>query len=601
MNNPFKNGRVYCGWLRESDIGKRVSVCGWVARARDLGGLIFVDVRDREGIAQCVFDQTANGSLFEKAMTLKSEYTVSITGTVRMRSSINDKIPTGRVEMLAEEVEIFTRSETTPFEILDDVSVNDALRLKYRYLDLRRPSLQRALAMRHRVTQIARNYFDQQGFLEIETPILTKSTPEGARDYLVPSRVHPGEFYALPQSPQQYKQLLMLSGVDRYIQIARCFRDEDLRYDRQPEFTQIDLEMSFVDIDDVLEVNEGFLQRLFKEVKGIDLSLPLPRLTYKEAMRRFGSDKPDLRFGMELCDLTGLAADCGFSVFESAAQSGGIVTAICAKGAGDTLSRKEIDALGEYVKTYKAKGLAWIKLTSKGEMSSSFAKFLTPEKLEAIKNAVGAEPGDLILCVADSDIELAQNALGSLRCHVAKKLDIIPQDAYNLLWVVDFPLFEYGQDDEGNGRLYAKHHPFTAPMDEDLELFATRPQDMRAKAYDIVMNGTELGGGSIRIHDSGVQQQMFTALGFTKEDTQERFGHMLNAFKYGAPPHGGLAYGLDRLVMWMAGTDNIRDVIAFPKVQNASDLMMDCPSPVEDKQLHELSIKLDLRKKESEE
>ena len=594
MNNPFKNGRVYCGSIREEDIGKRVTVCGWVARARDIGGLIFVDMRDRMGIAQCVFDQTENGELFDKARSLRSEYTAAITGTVRMRSSINDKIPTGKVEILAEEVKIFSASETTPFEILDDVNVNDALRLKYRYLDLRRPSLQNTIALRHRMTQVIRNYFDEQGFLEIETPILTKSTPEGARDYLVPSRVHPGEFYALPQSPQQYKQLLMLSGFDRYIQIARCFRDEDLRYDRQPEFTQIDLEMSFVDIDDVIAVNEGFLQRLFKEIKGIDLELPLQRMSYKEAMSRYGSDKPDLRFEMELHDLTEIVRECGFSVVEGAANAGGIVTAICAKGAGDKFSRKEIDALGEFVKTYKAKGLAWIKLTSKGEMSSSFAKFLTPEKIEEIKAAVGAEAGDLILCVADADVELAQNALGSLRCHVAKKLDIIPEGVFKPLWIVEFPLFEYGEDDEGNGRLYAKHHPFTAPMDEDIDLFETRPQDMRAKAYDIVMNGTELGGGSIRIHRSDIQQKMFTALGFTEEDTQERFGHMLNAFKYGAPPHGGLAYGLDRLVMWMAGTESIRDVIAFPKVQNASDLMMDCPSPVEDKQLRELAIALDL-------
>ena len=598
MNNPFTNGRVYCGSIREEDIGKRVTVCGWVARARDLGGLIFVDMRDREGIAQCVFDQTINPELFDKAQTLRSEYTASITGTVRMRSSINEKIPTGRVEILAESVTIFAASETTPFEILDDVSVNDALRLKYRYLDLRRPTLQKALALRHRITQLARNYFDENGFLEIETPILTKSTPEGARDYLVPSRVHPGEFYALPQSPQQYKQLLMLSGFDRYIQIARCFRDEDLRYDRQPEFTQIDLEMSFVDIDDVIAVNEGFLKRLFKEIQGIDLQLPLQRMTYAEAMSRYGSDKPDLRFGMELHDLTELAKDCGFSVFENAAKAGGIVTAICAKGAGDKLSRKEVDALGEYVKTYRAKGLAWIKLTTKGDMSSSFAKFLSAEKLEALKQAVGAENGDLILCVADSDVELAQNALGALRCHVARKLDMIPANVWKPLWIVEFPLFEYGEDDDGNTRLYAKHHPFTAPMDEDIALFDTDPIKMRAKAYDIVLNGTELGGGSIRIHDSGVQQKMFNALGFTNEDTEARFGHMLTAFKYGAPPHGGLAYGLDRMVMWMAGTENIRDVIAFPKVQNASDLMMDCPSEVDDKQLRDLSIKLDLPKKE---
>ena len=594
MNSPFKGGRVYCGSIREEDIGKKVTVCGWVARARDLGGLIFVDMRDREGIAQCVFDQTVNGGLFEEALKLRSEYTASITGTVRQRSSINDKIPTGRVEILAESVKIFTPSETTPFEILDDVSVNDALRLKYRYLDLRRPSLQKALALRHKTTQIARNYFDSQGFLEIETPVLTKSTPEGARDYLVPSRVHPGEFYALPQSPQQYKQLLMISGFDRYFQIARCFRDEDLRYDRQPEFTQIDLEMSFADIDDVIEVNEGFLQKVFKDTIGVDVPLPIPRMSYKEAMDRYGSDKPDTRFEMELHDITEISKDCGFSVFEGAAQSG-IVTAICVKKGG-SLSRKEIDALGEYVKTYKAKGLAWVKLASDGAMTSSFAKFLKEGKLEEIKSAVGAENGDLILCVADGERELAQNALGALRCHVAKKMGIIPENTFKFLWVVDFPLFEYGEDDDGNTRLYAKHHPFTAPKDEDIPLFETRPQDMRAKAYDIVLNGTELGGGSIRIHQSDIQQKMFSALGFTKEDTEERFGHLLTAFKYGAPPHGGLAYGLDRLVMWLAGTENIRDVIAFPKVQNASDLMMDCPSPVDEKQLRDLSIKLDLKK-----
>ena len=594
MNSPFKGGRVYCGSIREEDIGKKVTVCGWVARARDLGGLIFVDMRDREGIAQCVFDQTVNGGLFEEALKLRSEYTASITGTVRQRSSINDKIPTGRVEILAESVKIFTPSETTPFEILDDVSVNDALRLKYRYLDLRKPSLQKALALRHKTTQIARNYFDSQGFLEIETPVLTKSTPEGARDYLVPSRVHPGEFYALPQSPQQYKQLLMISGFDRYFQIARCFRDEDLRYDRQPEFTQIDLEMSFADIDDVIEVNEGFLQKVFKDTIGVDVPLPIPRMSYKEAMDRYGSDKPDTRFEMELHDITEISKDCGFSVFEGAAQSG-IVTAICVKKGG-SLSRKEIDALGEYVKTYKAKGLAWVKLASDGAMTSSFAKFLKEGKLEEIKSAVGAENGDLILCVADGERELAQNALGALRCHVAKKMGIIPENTFKFLWVVDFPLFEYGEDDDGNTRLYAKHHPFTAPKDEDIPLFETRPQDMRAKAYDIVLNGTELGGGSIRIHQSDIQQKMFSALGFTKEDTEERFGHLLTAFKYGAPPHGGLAYGLDRLVMWLAGTENIRDVIAFPKVQNASDLMMDCPSPVDEKQLRDLSIKLDLKK-----
>jgi len=593
MNNPLKNGRVYCGTLRDEHIGQHVTVCGWVARNRDLGGLIFIDVRDREGIVQCVFDQTQNGELFDAAFGLRAEYTVRISGTVRLRSSINDKIPTGRVEILADSLEVFTKAETPPFEILDDINVNDTLRLKYRYLDLRRPSLQRNLALRHRITQLARNYFDSQGFFEIETPILTKSTPEGARDYLVPSRVHPGEFYALPQSPQQYKQLLMLSGFDRYIQIARCFRDEDLRYDRQPEFTQIDLEMSFVDVDDVLEVNEGFLKLLFDQVLEAPLELPLQRMTYAEAMRRFGSDKPDLRFGCELMDLSDTVRGCGFGVFDGALEKGGIVTAICVPGGGDKLSRKEIDALGEYVKTYKAKGLAWLKTTSKGEMSSSFAKFLSAETLEAVKAKAGMQNGDLLLCVADGDVELAQNALGNLRCHVAAKLDMIPKGVYKALWITEFPMFEYGEDDEGNTRLYAKHHPFTAPMDEDIALFETAPEKMRAKAYDIVLNGTELGGGSIRIHRPEVQQKMFRALGFSDEDAMERFGHLINAFKYGAPPHGGLAYGLDRIVMHAAGTDSIRDVIAFPKVQNASDLMMDCPSVVEDKQLRDLFIKVD--------
>ena len=592
MKGSSYENRVYCGTLRESDIGKTVTVCGWVARNRDLGSLIFTDVRDREGIVQCVFDKNLNAHLFDTAFTLRAEYTVRVKGTVRARSSVNDKIPTGKIEILASELEIFSVSETPPFEILDDISVNDTLRLKYRYLDLRRPSLQKAIALRHKVAQITRKYFDEQGFLEIETPVLTKSTPEGARDYLVPSRVHPGEFYALPQSPQQYKQLLMLSGFDRYFQIARCFRDEDLRYDRQPEFTQIDLEMSFVDVPDVMEIQEGFLKRVFRETIGVEVETPIMRMTYKEAMSRFGSDKPDMRFGMELSDIKPETAGCGFAVFENA----GTVVAIVVPGGAARLSRKEIDALGEFVKGYKAKGLAWFKETEAGEVSSSFAKFMTAESLAAIKAKTGFKAGDLLLCVADADRETAQNALGSLRVHVAKKLGMIPEGVYKFLWVTEFPMFEYGEDDDGNTRLYAKHHPFTAPMDEDVELFETAPQDMRAKAYDIVLNGTELGGGSIRIHRPDVQQKMFKALSFTPEETMERFGHLINAFKYGAPPHGGLAYGLDRLVMWIAGTENIRDVIAFPKVQNASDLMMDCPSEVDEKQLRDLSIKVDLKK-----
>lgn len=586
--------RLYCGQLREEHIGQTVTIAGWCGRMRDLGGLIFIDLRDREGLVQCVFDEADNKALFDLAFTVRAEFTLKITGVVRQRTSINDKIPTGRIEVLASALEIYEKAETPPFEISDEAQVNDALRLKYRYLDLRRPSLQKTLALRHKVAHVARQYFDEQGFLEIETPMLTKSTPEGARDYLVPSRVHPGEFYALPQSPQQYKQLLMLAGFDRYMQIARCFRDEDLRADRQPEFTQIDLEMSFVDTEDVLAVNEGFLQRVFGEVLGVDVSLPIQRMPYQEAMERFGSDKPDLRFGYEIFNLSETVQGSGFAVFDGALESGGTVRGIKIEG-GAKFSRKEIDSLTEFVKTYRVKGLAWAKLAENGELGSSFAKFLQPETMTALLQKAGAAPGDLVLIVADADAETALNALGMLRCEVAKRMDAIPENLYKFLWVTDFPLFEYGEDDEGKGRLYAKHHPFTAPRDEDLPLFETNPAAMRAKAYDIVLNGTELGGGSIRIHRSDVQQKMFKALGFTAEETQERFGHMLEAFRYGAPPHGGLAYGLDRLVMLMAGSESIREVIAFPKVQNASDLMMSCPSPVDAKQLRELSIALDIK------
>ena len=595
MKTTFRSG--YCGNYRLSDAGKTVSVTGWVQRNRDLGQLMFIDLRDRTGILQLAFDETTPRAAFEAASACRGEFVVGATGVIRERSSKNPDLPTGDIELAVTEFRVFSASQVPPFEINDDVSVNEALRLKYRYLDLRRPSLQKCMEMRHRIAQITRRYFDENGFYEIETPILTKSTPEGARDYLVPSRVHHGEFYALPQSPQQYKQLLMLSGFDRYIQIARCFRDEDLRADRQPEFTQIDLEMSFVEAEDVMAMQEGFMQRLFKEIKGIDIELPLPRIPYKEAMSRFGSDKPDLRFGYELKDLSDIVRGCGFAVFEGALNAGGIVTAINVEG-GAKMSRKEIDALGEFVKTYKAKGLAWMKLAADGTMSSSFAKFLQPETIEAIKAAMSAKDGDLILCVADGDIELAQNALGMLRCECARKMDIIPENVYKLLWVTEFPMFEYGEDDDGNTRLYAKHHPFTSPMDEDLDLLETAPDQMRAKAYDIVLNGTELGGGSVRIHRSDVQERVFRALGFTQEECQERFGHLIDAFKYGAPPHGGLAYGLDRIVMWMCGTESIRDVIAFPKVQNARELMMASPSVVEDKQLRDLAIKVDLPAKE---
>ena len=592
MNNATLPGcRVYCGSLRDEHIGQTVEVCGWVSKSRDLGGLSFTDVRDRSGIVQCVVDETATAELQAAAAKLRAEFAVRFTGTVRQRSSINDKIPTGRVEILVSSLEVFSAAEVPPFEIKDDTNVGAPLRLKYRYLDLRRPSLQRIFALRHRIMQVTRQYYDAQGFLEIETPILTKSTPEGARDYLVPSRVHPGEFYALPQSPQQYKQLLMLAGFDRYIQIARCFRDEDLRFDRQPEFTQIDLEMSFATMEDIMAVHEGFAATLLREVLGAEIPLPLPRITYAEAMARYGSDKPDTRFGMELCDVSDTVRGSGFGVFDGALDAGGAVLAITVPGGGK-LTRKEIDSLGEYVKTYRAKGLAWHKIAEDGTASSSFAKFLSEEMLAALLSKTAVAASDLLLIVADGDLELAQNALGSLRVEVARRMNLIPEGLWNFLWVTEFPMFEYGEDDWGNTRLYAKHHPFTSPMDEDLPLLKTAPQRMRAKAYDLVLNGSELGGGSIRIHRPDVQADVFEALGFTKEAAEAQFGHLINAFKYGAPPHGGIAFGLDRIVMHLAGTDSIQDVVAFPKTQQASDLMMDCPSPVDDKQLEILGVQV---------
>ncbi len=496
-------------------------------------------------------------------------------------------MPTGEVEIIAEDIRILSKAETTPFEIDDNKEVGDQIRLKYRYLDLRRPSMQRNLMLRHRVTQVARNYFDEHGFLEIETPMLTKSTPEGARDYLVPSRVHPGKFYALPQSPQQYKQLLMLSGMDRYIQITRCFRDEDLRADRQPEFTQIDLEMSFVEQDDVIAVNEGFLQRVFKEVLDVDIQLPLPSMTWQDAMDKYGSDKPDVRFGFEIKDISDIAKDCSFKVFKDTVENGGTVRLINVNGYADKFPRKEIDKLGEFVKTYRAKGLAWMKLAADGSMTSSFAKFLSEDEIAAIKERAGAKENDLLFVVADADWQTAAVALGALRCELAKRLGLAKKDDFKLLWVTEFPQFEYSEEEN---RLVAMHHPFTAPMDEDIPLLDTDPAKVRAKAYDIILNGCELGGGSIRIHDPELQTKMFEALGFTEEKAKEQFGHLITAFSYGAPPHGGLAYGLDRLCMLLAGLDSIRDVIAFPKVQNASDLMMNCPDVVDDKQLDDLSI-----------
>ncbi len=578
-----------CGNLRLSDAGREVIVNGWVDRVRDNGGVLFLLVRDRAGIIQCTFDKSVNADLFNIAFTCRTEFVVAIRGqlTARDASAVNKKMPTGEVEVIASDIRILSKAETTPFEIDDSKEAGDQIRLKYRYLDLRRPSMQRNMMLRHRVTQIARNYFDEQGFLEIETPMLTKSTPEGARDYLVPSRVHPGKFYALPQSPQQYKQLLMLAGMDRYIQIIRCFRDEDLRADRQPEFTQIDLEMSFVEEDDVIAVNEGFLQRVFKEVLDIDIQLPLPRMPYQEAMDRFGSDKPDLRFGFEIKDISDIAKSCDFAVFKNAVEGGGTVRLINVDGYADKFPRKEIDKLADFVKTYRAKGLAWLKLAADGTVTSSFAKFLKPDELEAVKARANAKPNDLLFVVADTDTDTALVSLGALRCELAKRLGLARKDDFKLLWVTEFPQFEYSEEED---RLVAKHHPFTAPMDEDVPKLDTDPRSVRAKAYDIILNGCELGGGSIRIHDPELQTRMFRALGFTDEKAKEQFGHLITAFSYGAPPHGGLAYGLDRLCMLLAGLDSIRDVIAFPKVQNASDLMMQCPDLVDDKQLDELSI-----------
>ncbi|MDY3618622.1 aspartate--tRNA ligase [Agathobaculum sp.] len=578
-----------CGELRLADAGQTVTVNGWVDRVRDNGGVLFLLVRDRAGVIQCTFDKSVNADLFNIAFTCRTEFVVAVRGTLAARdeAAVNKKMPTGEVELIAGEIRILSKAETTPFEIDDTKEVGDQVRLKYRYLDLRRPSMQKNMMLRHRVTQVARNYFDENGFLEIETPMLTKSTPEGARDYLVPSRVHPGKFYALPQSPQQYKQLLMLSGVDRYMQITRCFRDEDLRADRQPEFTQIDLEMSFVEQDDVIAVNEGFLARVFKDVLDVDIQLPLPRLTWREAMDRFGSDKPDTRFGFEIRDISDIAASCEFGVFKGAVEAGGTVRLININGYADKFPRKEIDKLADFVKTYRAKGLAWMKLAADGSMTSSFAKFLTEDEVSAIKERADMHENDVLFVVADASEETALVSLGALRCELAKRLGLAKKDDYKLLWVTEFPQFEYSEEED---RLVAKHHPFTAPMDEDIALLETEPQKVRAKAYDIILNGCELGGGSIRIHDSELQTRMFRALGFTEEKAKEQFGHLITAFSYGAPPHGGLAYGLDRLCMLLAGLDSIRDVIAFPKVQNASDLMMSCPDTVDEKQLDELSI-----------
>lgn len=578
-----------CTELNSSNVGEVVTVMGWVQKSRNKGGIIFVDLRDRSGLLQIIFEEGDIGTQgFEKACKLRSEFVVAVVGKVENRSgAVNENLATGSIEVRATELRILSESETPPFPIEEDSKTKEELRLKYRYLDLRRPDLVHNLMLRSKVATLTRQFLSDEGFLEIETPMLTKSTPEGARDYLVPSRVHPGNFYALPQSPQIFKQLLMVSGYDRYFQIVKCFRDEDLRADRQPEFTQIDMELSFVDVDDVISVNEGLLQKMFKETIGIDVSLPIQRMTWREAMDRYGSDKPDTRFGMELKNVSELVKDCGFAVFTGALQNGGSVRGINANGQGE-MPRKKIDALIEFAKGYGAKGLAYLSINADGTYKSSFSKFMTEEELAALVEAMEAKPGDLLFFAADKD-KVVFDVLGNLRLEIARNLEILDKNTYNFLWVTEFPLLEYSEEE---GRYTAMHHPFTMPMDEDLSLLETDPGKVRAKAYDIVLNGTEVGGGSVRIFQNNVQEKMFEVLGFTKEEAYERFGFLLNAFKYGVPPHAGLAYGLDRLVMLMAKEDSIRDVIAFPKVKDASCLMTDAPNVVDDKQLEELSIAL---------
>lgn len=574
----------YCGTLTRENEGKTVTVCGWVQRRRDLGSLIFVDLRDRTGIVQLAFDDNTDKAVFEKAVTLRSEFVAMATGTVRIRSSINTEIPTGEIEIEVGDLKILGLSETPPFEILNNSNANEELRLRYRYLDLRRPDIQQNILMRHKIVKVTRDYFDENGFIEIETPTLIKSTPEGARDYLVPSRIHKGSFFALPQSPQLYKQLLMLSGFDRYMQIARCYRDEDLRADRQPEFTQIDLEMSFVEMEDVLKIGEGFVKRLFKEIMGVDISTPLPRLTYTQAMNDYGSDKPDTRFDMKIKDLSDIVENCGFGVFSDTVKNGGTVRAITAKNAAGVYTRKEIDKLTEEAKGIGAKGLAFIRW-SEDTPTCSFAKFMTETEMAAIYERTGAEKGDVVLIVADRK-NVALSVLGALRLTVAKRLDIIP-DKYNFLWITEFPFFEYNEE---TGNWDAMHHPFTSPLDECIQHLDTAPEKVFAKAYDLVLNGVELSSGSIRITDPALQSKMFKALGLSDEEAEEKFGFLTGAFKYGAPPHGGMGIGLDRLVMLMCGCDSLRDVIAFPKISNSSELMSGAPAEVDTAQLTDLSI-----------
>lgn len=576
-----------CAELSEANVGEKVTVMGWVQKNRNKGGICFVDMRDRSGILQVIFEEDKIGAEgFEKAGSLKSEYVIAVVGEVALRAgAVNDNLATGKIEIIATELRVLSEAITPPFQIEENSKTKEEIRLKYRYLDLRRPDLQKILMMRSQIATLTRQFLAEEGFLEIETPILQKSTPEGARDYLVPSRVHPGSFYALPQSPQLFKQLLMCSGYDRYFQIAKCFRDEDLRADRQPEFTQIDMELSFVDMEDVMDVNERLLQKLFKEVLNVDIELPIQRMTWEEAMNRFGSDKPDIRFGMELKDVSDLVKDCGFGVFTGALNDGGTVRAINANGQGE-MPRKKIDALVEFAKGYGAKGLAYLAINADGTYKSSFAKFMTDAELDALVERLEGKPGDLLLFAADRT-KIVWNVLGALRLELAEELGLLKKDEYKFVWITEFPLFEWSDEQE---RLIAMHHPFTMMMEEDIDMLDTAPEKVRAKAYDITLNGNEIGGGSVRIYQDDIQEKMFNILGFTSEEAYERFGFLLNAFKYGVPPHAGLAYGLDRLVMLMAKTDNIRDVIAFPKIKDASCLLTGAPDVVEDKQLEELFI-----------
>ena len=578
-----------CTEVTTANIDQEVTVMGWVQKSRNKGGIIFVDLRDRSGILQIIFEESDCGAeSFAKAEKLRSEYVIAVTGRVEARSgAVNENLATGAIEVRANSLRILSESETPPFPIEENSKTKEELRLKYRFLDLRRPDMQRNLLLRSKIAILTRQFLAEEGFLEIETPTLIKSTPEGARDYLVPSRVHPGSFYALPQSPQLFKQLLMCSGYDRYFQLARCYRDEDLRADRQPEFTQIDMELSFVDVDDVIDVNERLLHKLFKEILNVEIPQPIPRMTWQEAMDRFGSDKPDLRFGMELKNVSDVVKDCEFVVFKGALENGGTVRGINAEGQGH-MPRKKIDALVEFAKGYGAKGLAYVAIQEDGSYKSSFAKFMTEEQMAALISAMDGKPGDLLLFAADKN-KVVWDVLGNLRLEIARQLDLLKKDDYKFLWVTEFPLLEYSEE---QGRFVAMHHPFTMPMDEDWHLIDSNPGAVRAKAYDIVLNGTEIGGGSVRIHQSDIQSKMFEVLGFTPEKAQEQFGFLLEAFKYGVPPHAGLAYGLDRVVMLMGGCDSIREVIAFPKVKDASCLMTEAPTPVDPKQLEELGIEV---------